>query len=129
MVEHWTELCFNTGGADEGLYLDAAKVKKAGGTAKIVGDALGIGPQDLRPLMDGVVPITAEQLSTVAERLGVEIDSLVGADPLADVVIELAWPVFKREIVARTTETGIGEAAVRTAARREFALAARNDSD
>jgi hypothetical protein len=129
LVEHWIQLCFNTGGAEEGLFLDAAKVTAAGGGARIVGEVLGFGPEELRPLMTGVTPITAEQLDAVAERLGVESESLVGTDPLADVVADLAWPSFKHEIAARIAETGIGEEAVRRAARREFALAARDDGD
>jgi hypothetical protein len=129
LVEHWTDLCFNSGGVVEGSFLDSAALKAAGGTAKIVGEALGLGPEELRPLMTGVAPVTAEQLDAVAERLGVESDSLTGSDPLADVVTDLAWPRFKREIAIRTAETGIGEAAVRRAARREFALAARDDGD
>lgn len=129
MVEHWTELCFNTGGAEDGMFLDQAKVKQAGGTSRIVGEVLGIGLPELRPLMTGVVPITTEQLSAVAEHLGVEGESLLRPDPLADVVIDLAWPSYKRDIVVRIAETGIGEAAIRRIARREFALAARNDTD
>lgn len=129
MVEHWTELCFNTGGAEEGQFLDSAKVRQAGGDSRIVGEVLGLGLPELRSLMTGVVPVTAEQLAVVAERLGVEGESLIGADPLADVVIDIAWPRFKPQIVARTTETGYGEADIRRFARREFPLAARNDSD
>lgn len=129
MVDHWTELCFNTGGAEDGLFLDQVKVQQAGGTSRIVGEVLGIGLLELRPLMTGVAPITTEQLSAVAERLAVEGESLVGTDPLADVVIDLAGPSYKHEIVARTVETGIGEGAIRRSARREFALAARNDAD
>jgi hypothetical protein len=129
LVEHWTELCFNTGGAEEGVFLDSSKIQQAGGIARIVGEALGLGPQEVRPLLTGVLPITAEQLDVVAQRLEVEGESLVGTDPLADVVIDLAQPSFKRQIVARTAETGAGEAAIRRSARREFALAARNDGD
>jgi hypothetical protein len=129
LVEHWTELCFNSGGEVEGLFFDSAEVKAAGGTAKIVGEVLGFGPEELRPLMTGVAPITTEQLDAVAKRLGVESYSLIGTDPLMDVVTDLALPRFKREIAMRTAETGIGEAAVRRAARREFALAARDDRD
>ncbi|MFD3038521.1 hypothetical protein [Mycolicibacterium senegalense] len=129
MVEHWTELCFNTGGAEEGAFLDSEKVRQAGGTSRIVAAVLGLALPELRALMDGVVPVTDEQLTAVAERLGVDGDSLVGADPLADVVIDIAWPSYKHLVVARTEETGIGEADIRRLARREFALAARNDSD
>ncbi|SRX96058.1 hypothetical protein MSP7336_04333 [Mycobacterium shimoidei] len=129
MVEHWTELCFNSGGAEEGLFLDSAKVQQAGGNSRIVGEVLGLALPELRSLMTGVVPATSEQLAAVAERLGVEEDSLVGADPLADVVIDMAQPRYKRLITARTTETGLGEADIRRLARREFLLAARNDGD
>lgn len=129
MVEHWTDLCFNTGGAEEGMFLDQAKVQQAGGSSRIVGEVLGIGPVEVRPLWTGVVPITAEQLAAIAERLGVEEESLVGADPLAEVVIDIAWPRFKHDIVARTVATGYREADIRRFARREFPLAARNDSD
>lgn len=79
--------------------------------------------------MDGVVPISDEQLTAVAEHLGVDEDALVGADPLAGVVIDIASPSYKHLIVARTEATGIGEADIRRLARREFALVARNDSD
>jgi hypothetical protein len=127
MVEHWTELCFNTGGAEDGLFLDSAKVRQAGGNSRIVGEVLGLGLPELRSLMTGVVPVTTEQLAAVAESLGVEGESLVGADPLADVVIDIAWPSYKHLIVARTAETGFGEADIRRFARREFPLAARND--
>lgn len=129
MVEHWTELCFNTGGAEEGQFLDASRVRQAGGSSRIVSEVLGLALPDLRSLMDGVVPITDEQLAAVAKRLGVEGDSLVGPDPLADVVIDIAWPGYKHLVVARAAETGIGEADIRRFTRREFALAARNDSD
>lgn len=129
MVDHWTELCSNTGGAEEGLFLDSTKVQQAGGSSRIVSEVLGVGPLELRPLMTGVVPIPAEQLSAIAERLGVEGESLVGSDPLADVVIDLAWPRYKHDILVRTSETGYSEADIRRSARREFALAARDDSD
>lgn len=129
MVAHWTELCFNTGGAEEGQFLDASKVRESGGSSRIVGEVLGLTLPELRSLMDGVVPVTDEQLAALAERLGVEGDSLVGADPLADVVIDIAWPRYKHDIVARAEETGLGEADIRRLARQEFALAARNDSD
>lgn len=129
LIEHWTDLCFNTGGAEEGVFLDSSKLQQAGGTARIVGEALGVGPQEVRPLLTGVLPISAVQLETVAQRLHVESESLIGTDPLADVVTDLAQPSFKRHIVLRTAETGIGEEAIRRHARREFALAARNDAD
>jgi len=128
MVEHWTELCFNTGG-EEGLFLDSAKLKQAGGDSRTIADVLGLGLPELRSLMTGVVPISDEQLTAVAERLGVDRESLIGADPLADVVVDIAWPSYKPLIVARSTETGFGEADIRRFARREFALAARDDSD
>ncbi|QBJ96394.1 hypothetical protein ERC79_10760 [Rhodococcus sp. ABRD24] len=127
MIDHWTELCFNTGGTEEGLFLDAAKIQLAGGSARDIGTALGAGPQEVRPLLTGITPVTGEQLSTIARQLAAEAESLVGADPLAEVVHDLAMPHFKRDIVARTLETGVGERAIRRAARREFALAARND--
>ncbi|WP_156297972.1 hypothetical protein [Mycobacterium paragordonae] len=129
MVDHWTELCFNTGGAEEGSFVDSEKVKQAGGNSRIVGEVLGLALPELRSLMDGVEPISAEQLIAVAERLGVDGDSLVGADPLAGVVSDIASPSYKHDIVARAEATGIGEADIRRLARREFALAARNDSD
>jgi len=129
MVDHWTELCFNTGGAEEGPFLDSEKVKQAGGNSRIVGEVLGLALPELRSLMDGVEPISARQLTAVAERLGVDGDSIVGADPLAGVLIDIAQPSYKRDIVARTEATGIGEADIRRSTRREFALAARNDSD
>lgn len=129
MVEHWTELCFNTGGAEHGQFLDATKVRQAGGSSRIVSEVLGLALPELRSLMDGVVPVSPEQLAAVAERLGVEGDSLVGADPLADVMVDIAWPRYKHDIVARAEETGIGEADIRRLVRREFPLAARNDSD
>lgn len=129
MVDHWTELCFNNGGDEEGPFLQSTKVKQAGGNSRIVGEALGLSPAELRPLMDGVEPITAEHLATVAKRLGVDENSLVGTDPLASVVIDLARPSYKHLIVTRTEETGLREADIRRSARREFALAARDDSD
>lgn len=129
MVEHWTELCFNSGGAEDGLFLDSAKVQQAGGTSRIVGELLGLGLPELRSMMTGVVPITTEQLAVIAEHLGVEGELLVGADPLANVVIDIAWPKYKHLIVTRTEETGLREADIRRLARREFPLAARDDSD
>jgi hypothetical protein len=129
MVDHWTELCFNPGGAEEGLFLDADKVRAAGGTARIVGEVLGLGPEEIRPLMMGVTPIDEDPLNAVAQSLGVQRESLVGDDPLADVVVDLAQPRFKRQIQVRATEAGIGEGDLRRAARREFALVARNDGD
>ncbi|SEH79486.1 hypothetical protein SAMN04489835_4217 [Mycolicibacterium rutilum] len=129
MVDHWTELCFNTGGAEEGAFLDSEKVQQAGGNSRIVGEVLGLALPELRSLMTGVVPVTAEQLAAVAERLGVEAESLVGEDPLADVVIDIASPRYKQDIVARTEETGLAEADIRRLVRREFPLAARDDGD
>jgi hypothetical protein len=129
MVDHWTELCFNSGGAEEGPFLDSEKVRQAGGNSRIVGEVLGLALPKLRALMDGVEPISAKQLTAVAERLGVDGDSIVRADPLAGVLIDIAQPSYKRDIVARTEATGIGEADIRRSTRREFALAARNDSD
>ncbi|WP_222622184.1 hypothetical protein [Mycolicibacterium fluoranthenivorans] len=129
MIEHWTELCFNTGGAEEGLFLDSAKVQHAGGTSRLIAQVLGLGLPELRSVMIGVVPINAEQLAAVGELLGVEGESLAGADPLADVVIDIARPRYKHLIVERTLETGHPEADIRRFARREYALAARNDGD
>lgn len=129
MVDHWTELCFNAGGAEEGPFLDSAKVQQAGANSRIVGEILGLGLPELRSLLTGVVAITAEQLSVIAESLGVEGESLVGADPLAEVAIDIASPRYKRDIMARTESTGHGEADIRRFARREFPLAARNDSE
>ncbi len=84
---------------------------------------------ELRSLMTGVVPISAEQLAAVAERLGVEGESLVGADPLAHVLVDIAWPTYKHDVLASVEEAGVGEADIRRSTRREFALAARNDGD
>lgn len=129
MVDHWTKLCFNTGGDEEGAFLDSEKVQRAGGNSRIVGEVLGLALPELRSLMTGVVPVTAEQLAAIAERLGVEGESLVGEDPLADVVVDIANPSYKQDIVTRMQETGLGEAEFRRLVRREFPLAARNDGD
>ena len=56
-------------------------------------------------------------------------ESLVGEDPLADVVIDIASPRYKQDIVARTEETNLAEADIRRLVRREFPLAARDDGD
>lgn len=129
MVDHWTELCFNAGGAENGLFLDSENVKVAGGSAKMIGEVLAFGPQDVRPLMTGEVPITEDQLDAIAERLGADPTSLTGPDPLADVVADLANPRFKAQVLVRVAETGIDERTIRRSARREFALVARNDGD
>lgn len=129
MVAHWTELCLNNGGAEDGSFLESTKVQRAGGDARIVSEVLGLGLPELRSVMTGATPITTEQLAALAKRLGVESGSLTGSDPLSDVVVDIAHPRFKRDVVARVAETGIAEEAIRRSARREFALAARNDGD
>lgn len=129
MIAHWSELCFNSGGAEEGSFVESTKVQRAGGDARIVSEVLGLGLPELRSVMTGTTPITTDQLSALVERLGVESGSLTGSDPLSDVVDDLAHPRFKRDVVARVAETGISEEAIRRSARREFALAARNDGD
>lgn len=129
MVDHWTDLCFNSGGAHDDLFLDAAKVQKSGGNSRIVGEVLGLALPELRSLMTGVVPASADQIAAVAERLGVDGASLVGADPLADVLVDIGWPIYKHLIVERAEQTGIDEVDIRRYARREFALAARDDGD
>ena len=129
LIEHWTALCFNDGGVEQGPFLDLDKVRIAGGSPGAVAEILNIGPQQLRAVLRDGSPISSEQLATLATHLGVDGESLTGADPLADVVVDLAWPGYKHDIVMRIDETGLGEAAIRRSARSEFALAARDDGD
>jgi len=129
MIDHWTELCFNNGGAESGQFLDSVKIREVGGNSRIVGEALGLALPELRLLMTGVEPVTGEQLAAVAERLGTDEGSLIGPDPLSDVVKDLAQPRFKHLIAAQSAETGLDEAAIRRLSRREFPVAARDDSD
>jgi len=62
MVDHWTELCFNAGGAEE--------VRQAGGSSRIVSEVLGLALPELRALMDGIVPISDEQTTRLGQRRG-----------------------------------------------------------
>ena len=54
---------------------------------------------------------------------------LRSCEPSSLNVSDFASPSYKHDIVARAEATGIGEADIRRFARREFALAARNDSN
>lgn len=130
LVEHWTELCFHTGGVEVERTLDSNQVQSAGGSSRSAAAALGLTPQQLRPIWDGVVPVTDEQLSALAEALDVDVDeaTLLRPDPLADVVTRLASPRFKSAIKDKMTSTGWREAAIRRAVRTEYTLVARDDA-
>lgn len=128
-VERWTELCFNTGGVEHDMLLDAARVQSAGASSRMTAQLLDLGPQQLRPIWDGVVPIRESQLSILAESLDVAPETLLRPDPLASVVSRLASPKFKPAVNETISATGWTEAAVRNAVRHEFTLAARDDAN
>ena len=80
MVDHWTELCFNSRRRREfisRLGEGPAGWRKLADRQRVLGLAL----PELRALMDGIVPISDEQLTAVAERLGVNRDALVEPTP------------------------------------------------
>lgn len=128
LIKYWTELCFHAGGVEIEMLLDSAQVRAAGGSSKSTASILELAPQQLRPIWDGVSSITADQLVTLAESLEVDEAALLRPDPLAGVVTRLASPLFKSAIKDRVATTGWSEAAVRTAVRTEYTLAARDDA-
>ncbi|MGV9860925.1 hypothetical protein ACWDTD_20045 [Gordonia sp. NPDC003425] len=127
LIDHWTALCFHTADAADETLLDSARVTAAGGSARRVGEALGMSSGQLRPVWEGVEPISDEHLFRVAQQLNVDRHELTRPDPLAVVMKRLALPKFKRAVTDRMGATGLSEMNVRTAARREFTLAARDD--
>jgi hypothetical protein len=129
LIDHWTSLCFHTAGIDHDMRLDSARVRAAGGSSRIVGELLGLPPQRLRPIWEGVDSISEEQVSALAQTLGVNYQTLLRVDPLAAVVTHLSSPKFKRAVVYRAGALNWTEEAVRNATRHEFALAARDDDD
>ncbi|UPW15026.1 hypothetical protein M0655_05410 [Gordonia amicalis] len=128
LVEYWTELCFHTGGVEAEGTLDSSQVQAEGGSPRWAASALGLTPQQLRPIWDGVVPATNEQLAALAEGLNVDEAALLRPDPLADVVTRLASPTFKSAIKDKMTSTGWSEAEIRRSVRTEYTLAARDDA-
>lgn len=128
LIEHWTELCFHTGVVAVEKFLNSDQVQAAGGSSRSAAAALGLAPQQMRPIWDGVVSATDEQLAMLADSLGVNELALLRPDPLAGVVTRLASPRFKSLIKDKMTTTGLSEAAVRTAVRTEYTLAARDDA-
>lgn len=128
LVEHWTDLCFHTVVAEAEILLDSDQVQAAGGSSRSTASVLGLAPQQLRPIWDGVASVTDEQLSALAESLGVDETALLRSDPLADVVTRLASPRFKSAIKNIMSTTGWNEATIRSAVRTEYTLAARDDA-
>lgn len=129
LVEHWSGLCFHMAGGENEIRLDSERVLAAGGSSRSTMELLGMSPQQLRPIWDGVESIDHEQLAFLAEHLGVDETTLLQPDPLAGVVTRLASPRFKPAIKERMEATGWSEAAVRVAVRSEYTLAARDDAD
>ena len=129
LVEHWSGLCFHTAAGENEMRLDSEKVLAAGGSSRSTAELLGLPPQQLRPIWMGDAEIDHEQLAALAEHLGVDAITLLQPDPLAGVVTRLASPRFKPAIKEKMAATGLSEAAVRSGARSEYTLAARDDAE
>lgn len=129
MVEHWSDLCFHVWPPEgRDTYLSQDRIRAQGGGARTLADALGIGPDEVRPIWDGVQPVGRARADQVAAMLGTVADRIVGDDPLQRVRDQLDSPRYKARIVARAAELRVGEGPMRDAVRSEFALAARDDS-
>ena len=128
MVARWQELCFHTWPEVSLPYLSEARIKIAGGTAKRTAECLALNPVELRPLWIGVQPVSAAQLSALADDLGVDEAALLGDDPWREAVERLALPVFKAPLLDLASKAGITEGDARNRTRSQYALAARDDS-
>lgn len=129
MVERWTDMCFHVWPPEgRDAYLSREGIQARGGSSRAVAEALGMGPAEVAPLWEGVQPIDPVSVESVAAALHIEMDSIVGDDPLQPVRDQLDSPRYKADIVARAAELGVGEGIMRDAARSEFTLAARDDS-
>lgn len=129
MVEHWTDLCFHVWPPeDRDTYLSGDRIRAQGGSSRTIAEALGIGPTEVAPLWNGVRPIDPADADRIAAALNIEIDGIVGGDPLQAVVDQLSSPRYKALIADRARELGVGEGTMRDAVRSDFTLAARDDS-
>ena len=128
MVERWTALCFHTWPESTPLYLSETKIKSAGGSSARVAACLRLTPVGLRPLWTGVRPASDEQVTALAEELGVDSSELLADDPMQEAVERLSAPLFKKPLLVLASKAGVTEGAARDRARRQYALAARDDS-
>ncbi|RRD24454.1 hypothetical protein [Actinomyces bowdenii] len=124
LLDEWTEYCFHTGAPERQRWLDTTHLD----SSRSVAAALGLDVVQTRDYWDGVSPVTEAQVETLARETGISAEQLTRDDPYAGVVQRLASPEFKTAVEDRIQATGLGEEQVRTAARQEFALAARDDS-
>lgn len=124
LLDEWAEYCFHTGAPERQRWLDTTHLD----SSRSVAAALGLDVVQTRDYWDGVSPVTEAQVETLARETGIPAEQLTRDDPYAGVVQRLASPEFKTAVEDRIQATGLGEEQVRTAARQEFALAARDDS-
>lgn len=124
LLDEWTAYCFHTGVPERQRWLDTTHLD----SSRSVAAALGLDVVQTRAYWDGVSPVTETQVETLARETGIPAEQLTRDDPYAGVMQRLASPEFKAAVEARVQATGLSEEQVRTAARQEFALAARDDS-
>lgn len=124
LLDEWTAYCLHAGAPENQRWLDTTRIS----SSRIVAAALGLDVAKVRPYWDGARPLTDEQIETLARTIKLPTEHLTGDDPYADVVQRLAAPEFKTAVEAQVQATGLSEEQVRSTARQEFALAARDDS-
>lgn len=94
MVMYWEALCFHTWLESTPLYLSEKSIKVAGGTAARVAACLDLTPIELRPIWTGTQPASEDQVTALADDLGVDASSLLAGDPMHEAVSRLSSPIF-----------------------------------
>jgi len=124
LIDEWNAYCFHTGVPTGRHWLHTGYFT----SSRQVAEALGLDVVSTRDYWDGVIPLSDEQLATLARAIGRPAEDLTGCDPYAHAVRRLSSPDFKASVEAQADATGMSEERVRDETRREFALAARDDS-
>jgi hypothetical protein len=130
LVERWEAICFHTWPARQiGITsLDPRVLGQAGLEVGDLADVLGIALPEAVSIARGETAPTAEHLSVLAARLGVDPEQLL-QDELDVAARLLLAPSVKDNILTIARGHGTDEAGARNLIRSEFALAARSDGD
>ena len=131
MTEHWTELCFHTGRSDhDALFLDPAKIRELGGSAREVGNLLSLTPAETRTYWDAEQELPTHLAEMLLAHYGVEAAAVIRQSPAGRWWDLLALPLYKEEVEAACRQRQESEEKIRVeVARSAYGLAARQDSD
>lgn len=127
LLSLYASLCFHEWPPSNGEdVLDREAFEAAGGTLPQVVEAIDVNvPQALR-ILDGVSPISVEQVSALAQAIGVEGVGLTRRMSGAG-VNELLRPTHKDPLLKVMSARRVDEAGARSLAMSQFGLAARTD--